>query len=985
MGYWKLSDTDDPSTGTAVVLDSSTNGLNGVYATSAMNGFNSVVGPQPPDFPGFPTNTWALGCTAGLTLSYANVPLGNLGTNEVTFTAWVYLNGAQAAWTGFLMNRGTAEQGGMGMNGSGMLAYTWNNNNADTWNWVSGLTIPLDQWSFVAMAIAPTEAALYLDYVDTNGVSTYLSAVNAIPHTPDTFGTGFWEVGADGTDGTRTLNGSMAHVAVFGRTLSGSEVEALFEAGLGATQVPPSISQPPASVTVYDGRVVNLTANANGIPAPVYQWQGSAAAGGPFTNVIDSAAISGSTTASLTFSNVTAAEAGAYRIVTTNIVGAATSAVAILSVLAPPPLGPYANAVYTNGPLAYWRLNESYAQTNAVDYMGDRMGTYGSVALWGLDSPSAPIYGPTPPPFPGFEATNSAVYTAGDGVNPSWVTVPTPLLTTNTVTFLAWINPTSTPPAWAGLFMTRAATQAGIGFNASAEFAYTWNGNNGDTYNFVSGLVPPLNEWSMVAAVIEPTMATLYLCTGDTVTNAFNLIAHDVEYWGGPASIGCDGTSLTRIFPGAVDEVAVFEKALSFDEIDSLYGVALGKTLVMAPWFVVQPTSKEIYGDDGLSVTFHTLVTGSSPSYQWFQGNVPLADGANVSGSKTDTLTLSNLTATNAGNYTLVATNSSGSARSSVATLTVELRTPAYAVAVLSLDPVTYWRFNETGDPSTGGVVAFDYVGGFDGTYGTNAQNGFNGIAGPRPTDGFAIFETNNFALGTTADEDASCVTAPQPALNTNTATFAMWVYPNGDQGDWTGLFMNRSGDGEGVGYGGSIQTTPTVINSHNMLAYTWNNNSTWSYVSGLTIPMNQWSMVAVAIEPTQAVLYVINTNGVQTATNAIPQSVEAWGGTGDIGFDSNTANGRDFNGMIDEVAMFNYTLTPAQIQNLYAGVVSLPRPTLKIGPATGGKLAISWSGPGTLQSTPTLEPTAWTTVGTNNPTVLTLSGKAQFYRVLLP
>jgi len=989
MAYWKLSDTEDPSTGTAVVLDSSTNGLNGLYATSAMNGFNSVVGPQPPDFPGFPTNTWALGCTAGLTLSYANVPLGNLGTNAVTFTAWVYLNGAQANWTGFLMNRGTAEQGGMGMNGSGMLAYTWNNNNADTWNWVSGLTIPLDQWSFVAMAIAPTEATLYLDYVDTNGVSTYLSAVNAIPHTPDTFGTGFWEVGADGTDGTRTLNGSMAHVAVFGRTLSASEVEALFEAGFGITQVTASISQQPtpASVTMYAGRSVSFSASASGVPAPTYQWQGSAAATGPFTNVIDSATIAGSTTASLTISNVTAADAGAYRIVTTNIVGAATSAVATVTVLGvAPPLGPYANAVYTNGPLAYWRLNESYAQTNAVDYVGDLSGTYGGAGLWGLDSPSGPIPGPTSPAFPGFEATNSAVNTSGDGVSDTWVTVPTPRLRTNTVTFLAWVNPTTTPPDWTGLLMSRSGgEQGGMGMgggNSAGMLAYTWNNNS--TWSFVSGLTIPLNQWSMVAMVIEPTMASLYLCSGDTITNSFDLIAHDVEYFGTAAAIGndtCCGAG--RLFPGTIDEVAVFEKALSFDEIDSLYGVALGKTLVIAPWFVSQPTPALAERYAGLTVTFYGgLVTGSSPSYQWLQGNLPLADGPNISGAHTDTITLSNLAATNAGNYRLVASNSSGSATGSVATLTVEPRTPAYAEAVLSLDPVTYWRLNETEDPSPGTVIAFDYVGGFDGTYGTNALNGFNGIGGPSPTNGFAIFETNNTALESTASIGGSWMTAPQPALNTNTATFTMWVYPNGDQADWTGLFMNRSGDGEGVGYGGYINTTN---NSHNMLAYTWNNNSTWSYVSGLTIPMNQWSMLAVAVAPTEAILYVINTNGVQTATNAVAQTVEAWGGTASVGNDPGNNNARIFNGIADEVAMFNYTLTPAQIQNLYAGVVSLPRPTLKIGPAASGKLAISWSGPGTLQSTPTLQPTTWTPLGTNNPTVLTPAGKAQFYRVLLP
>ena len=649
MAYWQLNDTGDPSTGTAVVLDSSPYALNGTYATNAMDGFNSIEGPRPPDFPGFSATDWAMGATSNTIQSFATVPLGSLSTNQVTLTAWVYLNGGQSDWTGFLESRDAVGlQGGLGMGGSGesnagMLVYTWNDNNADTYGFVSGLTIPLNQWSFVAVAIAPTEATLYLGYVDTNAVSTLLSAVNTIPHTPDAFGTS-WQIGADECcgDGGRTLNGSIAQVAVFGRTMSGADITALFAAGLGITSVAPAITQSPASVTVYAGLTVTLT----------------------------------------------------------------------------------------------------------------------------------------------------------------------------------------------------------------------------------------------------------------------------------------------------------------------------------------------------------SMATGSSPlSYQWYQGSVALTDGGNISGSKTAILTLSNMAATNAGNYKVVVTNPSGSASSSVATLAVQPRSSsAYEAAVLSLGPLAYWRLNETSDPSSGSVVAYDYVGGYDGTYGTNALNGFNGITGPRPTNGFAMFEADNDALETTDGEDLSCVTAPQPALNVNTATFTLWVYPIGAQADWTGLFMNRSTDGEGVGMGGSGE------DNAGMLTYTWNGNSsdTYGFVSDLTIPQNQWSMVAVAIAPTQAILYLLNTNGVQTATNAIPQTVEAWGGTASIGIDPGWGNSRDFNGAIDEVAMFNYTLTLSQVHNLYAGISQVspvPRPTLTISPSTGGKLSISWSGPGTLQSTPAIQlgESVWTNVGTNNPTILTPTGTAEFYRVLAP
>ena len=185
---------------------------------------------------------------------------------------------------------------------------------------------------------------------------------------------------------------------------------------------------------------------------------------------------------------------------------------------------------------------------------------------------------------------------------------------------------------------------------------------------------------------------------------------------------------------------------------------------------------------------------------------------------------------------------------------------------------------------------------------------------------------------------------------------------------------MNRSGDGEGVGY-----------NDQSQLSYTWNDNSTWAYYSGLVIPSNQWSFVAVAIEPSQAILYLANTNGMKTATNAIAQSVEAWGGTATFGDDGGA--GRVFNGILDEVALFNYTLSPQQVTNLFAGISVQPVPTLTITRAAGGQFTISWQGAGTLQSAPALQAsgTVWTNVGTTSPMTVTPTGKAQFYRVSVP
>ena len=789
-GYWRLNETADPSTGTLVAVDSSTNHINGTYGTDIQNGFDSVQGPRPPAFPGFEANNSAVTGTASDVNSYVAVPVGNLRTNTVTFTAWLYPSGAQINWTGILMERGaTAPQveAGIGFNDKGMLAYTWNGNS--TWSFDSGLAIPLNQWSFVAVAIEPTKATFDLDYVDaTTGQTNYLSSANATPQLVQDCGTNLWHICQDFTDGSRNFVGSIDQVAVFTQTLSSSQIAALFAAGLGISEVPPAISQTPAAKTVYAGRTVHFSAGVSGSPTPTLQWQVQLAGSSGFTDLTNSATVSGATNAVLVLSNLSLTNAGDYRVVVSNPAGTATSAVATLTVLAAPTLTGYANAVYTNGPAVYWRLNESASQTNAVDLHGRYDGHLRNRCVLGTGLTRRPHLRSHQPGIPGIrndqlrggDQWRRHQSFLGDRAHA--------LAKYQRRDFYCLDQPRHCPgtrlrralPSLPRLDSTRAFFQHGRTIRLPLEFgwhAYLSIGSGAPGRRMVDG-----------GAGDRTNHGTLYMGTGGVLTNVVNLVAHDVESgWGLNAEIGCDYTTTARIFQGVIDEVAMFDKALSFDQINTLYGVALGKTLPAPPQFAVQPASSVLYA--GFTATFTSIVTGRSPlSYQWNKGPVALTNGVNVSGATTNTLVLSNITAADAGTYTLVVTNSDGSATSSVVTLTVEPRSPAYVAAVLSLDPIAYWRFNEMNDPSTGTVVAYDYVGGFNGTYLAAAQDGFNGVAGPRPADGFAFFEPNNTALLTTGGLDQSWVTAPQPTLNANTATFTMWVYPEGAQTAWAGL-----------------------------------------------------------------------------------------------------------------------------------------------------------------------------------------------------
>src|SRR5262249_429912 len=93
---------------------------------------------------------------------------------------------------------------------------------------------------------------------------------------------------------------------------------------------------------------------------------------------------------------------------------------------------------------------------------------------------------------------------------------------------------------------------------------------------------------------------------------------------------------------------------------------------------VSSPASQTRYA--GQTATFSVSIDPPGPvcppSVQWQAGAsgsgvfTNLIDGAQISGSATTTLTITNLTLANAGDYVVVATNSSGSVTSTVGTLT---------------------------------------------------------------------------------------------------------------------------------------------------------------------------------------------------------------------------------------------------------------------------------------------------------------------------
>ena len=85
---------------------------------------------------------------------------------------------------------------------------------------------------------------------------------------------------------------------------------------------------------------------------------------------------------------------------------------------------------------------------------------------------------------------------------------------------------------------------------------------------------------------------------------------------------------------------------------------------------------------------------------------------------------------------------------------------------------------------------------------------------------------------------------------------------------------------------------------------------STLSAAMDTALPANQWSYLTVVFNGTQVLFYV---NGTLASTKPLTASITARGQVMRLGADANTQ--QFFKGLLDDVRLYNRTLTPAEIQ----------------------------------------------------------------------
>lgn len=249
---------------------------------------------------------------------------------------------------------------------------------------------------------------------------------------------------------------------------------------------------------------------------------------------------------------------------------------------------------------------------------------------------------------------------------------------------------------------------------------------------------------------------------------------------------------------------------------------------------------------------------------------------------------------------------------------------PAYPAAIVASAPVAYWRLGENANPITdlADLATPPESGPQDGAFADFATTNL-AAAGPRATDSvggnlLTGFESSNPAPYFQGDGSGGNDVARFPDDgNLSFAagrrfSFEAWVKGSPSQENSGAILAKGTG-------GGGEQFACDMVN--NTFRFFVRNGSGNAYVAQSTIATNNtWQHLAGVFDATQN-LFRLYVNGVQAASATAPTSLLATSHEVSIGARKGTsASGYtlNFNGLIDEVALFNRALTTTEITAHY-------------------------------------------------------------------
>jgi hypothetical protein len=597
----------------------------------------------------------------------------------------------------------------------------------------------------------------------------------------------------------------------------------------------------------------------------------------------------------------------------------------------------------------------------------------------------------------------SALRFTNDVMDRAYVTIPgaASLLigqtATNAWTITAWAyedsNGTNDFTAYYGRILTiddGAAFQFESGASGDAEL-YTWSQFNAPWqlgWGVGSAVAPLLDQWVHWAVVYDGTNLTLYRNAnqGPQAGVASMPASSPLAFPGytGAVLIGSELDQPANVtWNGMLDDVAVFAGALTESQIATVMEGDFSAFIGGPAGIVSQPQRQSV--PQGSGATFSVGADGQPPfKYQWyFNATNKLSSATNPTATNA-TLVLSGLQLSQAGTYSVVVSNSLGHATSEPATL-----------AVFNQSLVGFWRFNETS-----GTSALDSSG-----LGNNGVlSGENGnvpvwVTGQTGFGGALRFTNNGVDHAYVAISSNGSLLIGQTA--TNPWTITAWAY---EDSNGTSDFVANYGRIMVIDDGTAFQLESGASGDGEL--YTWARANAqwqvpWGIGSAVAPLLDQWEHWAVVYDGTNLTVFRDGNTGPNggVASQAVSAPLGGYLGFQDaihIGSELGAPANRTWNGMLDDVAVFNIALSQSQVETVMAGNFSafIPQPQLSIS-SSSTNVVFSWPAVQStyqLQFSASLAPASWTNV----PNALVQSGSRltvtvpagsgkQFFRLIGP
>jgi hypothetical protein len=350
------------------------------------------------------------------------------------------------------------------------------------------------------------------------------------------------------------------------------------------------------------------------------------------------------------------------------------------------PATPYAQLIQASAPLAYYRLNEAAYTPPTVLPTAKNLGSQGAAGDGSYNPGMAAG-------APGAEGSGFGTDNKSAGFNgmAGFVGTQTSLNGLSKFTVMGWLKRGASHSTRGGYFGQNDLLEFGDANSGASIEAWI----NAYSANIVIPYPFPDDQWGFITLVADGTQVVLYTnglaaATRAGVVDTYG--ASDFLFNIGGGGI-FNGTG--DYFMGGVDEVAIFDAALTAQQIQEIYYSAN-----IPPRITQQPQAPDRILSEGNSVTLSATAAGSPTLlYQWRR------NGGDLIGMTLPALTLSNIKVADSGAYDLVVRNDYGSVTSAVVTLTIQAAdttapTLLYATGSKTFDNVRVW-FSESLDPTT--------------------------------------------------------------------------------------------------------------------------------------------------------------------------------------------------------------------------------------------------------------------------------------------